>query len=129
MGGVKPLVFGAYGETNAAFNKLMAAAAEVGSSRHQAALGVNSPEKAQSVLLWQIRRNLAAAIIRANLDCLQFLMGHLGISRNNSWETSIRRRQQARRRFFNSSDPSVVTSQYRNAYSTYSGSARDGIFY
>ena len=126
---MNPLIFGAYGETNTAFNKLLSAAAEVGSIRHQAALGVNSPEKAKAVLLWQLRRKLAAAIVRANLNCLQFLMGHLGISRNNSWETSVRRRQQARSRFFNSSDPSVVTDQFRNAYSTYSDRTRDGIFY
>ena len=129
LGGINPLIFGAYGETNAAFNKLLSAAAEVGSIRHQAALGVNSPEKAKAVLLWQLRRKLAAAIVRANLNCLQFLMGHLGISRNNSWETSVRRRQQARSRFFNSSDPSVVTGQFRNAYSTYSDRTRDGMFY
>ena len=45
MGGVDPLIFGASGKTSAAFNKLMSAAAEVGSIRHQAELGVNSPKK------------------------------------------------------------------------------------
>ena len=129
MGGVNPLVFGAYGEINKEFAELLSSVAELASTRLQAALGVNNQDQAKAVLLWQLRRKLAAAIIKANMDCLQSLMGHIGNFSSYSSELSSRRRQEARRRFFGNSDPSVVLSQFRSHFSTFPGCTRREIFH
>ena len=79
-GGVHPIIFGAYGDTNDEFNKPLSSVAEIGSIRLQAALCVQNQDQTRSVLLWQLRRKKAAAIVWANVDCLQTLVGHLGDS-------------------------------------------------
>ena len=119
MGGVNPLVFGAYGEINKEFTELLSTVAESASIRLQAALGVNNQDQAKAVLLWQLRRKLAAAIIKANMDCLQSLMGHIGNFSSYSSELSSKQRQAARRRFFGNSDPSVVSGQFRTYFTTF----------
>ena len=126
-GGVHPIIFGAYGDTNDGFNKLLSSVAEIGSTRLQAALGTQTQDQARLVLLWQLRRKMAAAVIRANMDCLQLRMGYLG--NTTGYGAPRRRRQQARRRFFGNLDPSEVTAQFRNSFSTYPGCTRGEVYH
>jgi len=112
LGGVHPLVFGHYGEVCKSTDQLLRSAAEVGARRLQGALYVKTPEQAAAVLLWQLRRKVSAAILRANLDCLQNHMQHL----SKTAAASRRCRDAARRRFFRGGDPSSASYQYNRTH-------------
>ena len=106
------LVAGHFGEISKGFDTLLHRAAETGAARLQRALYQKTPERAKAVLLYQLRRKIAAAICRANLDCLAGRMQHLG----GLAAQAKRNRDDSRRRFFTYGDPSHASYEYRRAY-------------
>jgi len=125
-GGVKPLVAGFFGELNDGFEAMLGQVAEVGVRQLQDALYTKTPEQARAVLLWQLRRKMAAAILRANLNCLQSLMTN--ISPNGVGVGSEAHRFNARKYFFPRGDAASCSYAYR---STHANFPRDmgGAFY
>lgn len=115
MGGVKPLVFGHYGEICKSFDRLLRTASRVGAQRLQGALYVKTPEQAAAVLLWQLRRKVASAVLRANVNCLQDLMPNLF----RYGPSSQRNREEAQRRFFSRGDASSTSYQYDRSHSNF----------
>ena len=117
MGGVHPLVSGAFGEINVEFDDLLKNAAEVGALRYQGAMYVKTHEQARAALLWSLRRKTSASIFRANLDCLHNRMRHVqGDARGQR-----RRRDASRRRFFPGGDPSHASYRFREQHENYPG--------
>ena len=107
----KCLVFGWYGEVNKAFEQLLGVAAQLGSLRLHTEMNCHSPLHAKGVLMWNLRRDLAAAIGRANMNFLfarrALLVGDVAAAQ--------KRLADARRRFFRSGDPSYPTYSYDRA--------------
>ena len=62
---VTPLVFGCWGEINSEFDDLLKYAASVGASRLWQPMLAASPEKAQGILLWNLRRRVGCEALRA----------------------------------------------------------------
>ena len=114
-GGVAPFVFGAYGEINKSFDKFLQQAASMGSLRLREALYVKSKARASAILLYVLRRKIASAIFRAQLNCLQSLMEQVGYT---GQARADQRRVIARRRFFPDGDPAAAATQYWNAHHT-----------
>ena len=107
-GDVIPLVFGWFGEINLEFDELLEEIAETGAARHWRDMCATTPATAKGTILWQLRRKVAAAILRSNVrllhDRLCFAVGgqtHPG--------DAFGRRRSARARFFNDGDPFSAT--------------------
>ena len=120
-GDIMPLVFGWYGEVNKAFEQLLGVAAQLGSLRLHTEMNCHSPLHAKGVLMWKLRRDLAAAIGRANMNFLfarrALLVGDVAAAQ--------KRLADARRRFFRSGDPSHPTYSYdRSRYQHYANAWR-----
>jgi hypothetical protein len=81
---------------------------------------------ARAVLLWQLRRKVASAIFRANLNCLRDLMTH--IRDKGNWAGSTQRKAEARRRFFAHGDAANASYQYRAAHSNFPRDSRDAFY-
>jgi hypothetical protein len=126
-GGVAPLVAGHFGEINKGFDKLLGDAAELGVQQLQNALYTKTADQARAVLLWQLRRKMLAAICRANLNCMQGLMVHLGTS--GATAQSHARRANARRYFFPHGDAANASYQYRSSHSNFSRDGGGGVPY
>jgi hypothetical protein len=116
-GGVNPLVFGHFGEICYEFDRLLQQAAETGAARLRDALFVKTAEQAKTVLLWKLRRKLAASIFRANLDCFQSQMEHLSGDAGNA----RRNHAFARKRFCARGDLSRTTYEYRQTHANLPG--------
>eukprot|EP00037_Helgoeca_nana_P028923 m.342991 g.342991 ORF g.342991 m.342991 type:complete len:727 (+) comp27865_c4_seq3:52-2232(+) len=116
-GGVVPLVFGHYGEICYEFDRLLQEAAETGAARLRDALYVKTAEQAKTVLLWKLRRKMAASIFRANLDCFQSQMEHL----TGDAGSARRNHAFARKRFFARGDLSRTTYEYRQTHANLPG--------
>ena len=126
-GGVSPLVAGHFNEISRGFDKLLGDAAELGAQQLQNALYTKSATQARAVLLWQLRRKMAAAICRANINCLQDLMAHLGTSGANA--RSHARKANARRYFFPRGDPANTGYQHRATHSNFPRDGGGGVHY
>ena len=116
-GGVVPLVVGPYGEVNKELDTLMRKSAEVGAARLQDAMYAKTPEQASAVLLWQLRRKLVAASLRATLNCLHEQLGHV----SGGAAAATKRRAAARKRFFPGGDAAHASYHYRASFSTFGG--------
>ena len=108
FGDVIPLVFGWFGEINLEFDELLVEIAETGAARHWRDMCATTPATAKGTILWQLRRKVAAAILRSNVrllhDRLCFAVGgqtHPG--------DAFGRRRSARARFFADGDPFSAT--------------------
>ena len=114
MGGIAPLVFGHFGEISKGFDRLLVKAAKIGADRLKDALYVKTVHQAKAVLTWRLRRTMAGAIFRAQLDCLQCQMQHLTSSSN----ANRKRRAYARQRYFGD-DVSRSSYHFRTSFSNF----------
>jgi hypothetical protein len=126
-GGVAALVAGHFGEIIKGFDKLLGDVAEIGVQQLQNALYTKTADQARAVLLWQLRRKMLAAICRANLNCMQGLMMHLGTS--GATAQSHARRANARCYFFPHGDAANASYQYRSSHFNFSRDGGGGVHY
>ena len=98
-GTVRPLVFGWFGEVNAAFEQLLSLAAETGAARLWTDMRATCAGSAKGTLMWSLRRSLSVTIVRANarlvMDRLPFV-----VDGSAEPDRAYGRRRDAERRFF-----------------------------
>jgi hypothetical protein len=105
---VTPLVFGWWGEINSEFDDLLKYAASVGASRLWQPMLAASPEKAQGILLWNLRRRIGCEALRANV---QHLMDRSAFITGDA-AAAAARRDRAMSTYFQGGDPGSVGQAY-----------------
>ena len=105
------VVFGWFGEINREFDALLCTAAELGAERLWSDLNCPSTERATSVLVWSLRRKMAAAIARANVD---LLLGRVSLLSGDP-NAAASRSAVSQARFFNGVDPAFSTHAHDQA--------------
>ena len=81
FGKVHGLAFGWYGECNPALEQLLSRAAEFGSQHLWQPMMAASRGKARGILMWNLRRKIGAAIVRANGMLLMDRVAQPGVKR------------------------------------------------
>jgi hypothetical protein len=111
FGAVTGLVFGWFGEINIDFDNLLCTAAEIGAERLWSDLNCTTIEHAKGVLVWSLRRKMAAAIARANVD---HLFGRISLLTGDP-NAAASRRAASQARFFRNHDPAFSTHAHHQA--------------
>ena len=111
FGNVVGLALGWFGEINRGFDSLLCTAADIGAERLWSDLNCTTVAHAKGVLVWPLRRKMAAAISRANVN---HLFSRIALLTGDP-AAAASRRAASSARFFASQDPAFSTAAYNQS--------------